>query len=95
MVVFIIVMFLALFVAWMTWRQGHTLFAVAVATFVGIGVLRQFVMMAGFRRMKKLALTGIITRAAVTETRRRRLSGALRADGTLPRGGLPPYRQSC
>lgn len=92
LVVLIIVVFLALFVAWMTWKQGHLLFAALVAGGVIVLILRQLVLIANFRRLKRLGLTGIIARAHITEVRRRRLSGALRADGTLPRGGLPFFR---
>ena len=89
LVAVISVLFLAVFATWMMWRRDHHLLAAAAALGVILLVVRQLVLLVRFKRLKRLALSGLITRAHVTSSRRHRFSRALRADRALPWSGLP------
>ncbi|MAG58562.1 MAG: hypothetical protein CMJ83_19920 [Planctomycetes bacterium] len=89
LVLHVAVVFLAGFLSWLLIRKGSYELAATLAGGAGILLVIDLVRLRQLRRLRHLALHGLITQGHITGSRLCRLPRAPRADGALPRGGLP------
>ena len=85
----VIIVFAALFVAWILLQRSHPGAAAAAAGGGLLLVLQEVLRLRSMKSLRRLALEGMITQARVTSSRLTRFSIALRANRAMPSRGLP------